>query len=436
MTHHPSSFSSHRFTITHILAREILDSRGIPTVEAEIILESGMRARASVPSGASTGMFEALERRDGDFHRFNGKGVTHVIHTIKEEIAPLLKGHRVDDQRGIDHLLCRHDGTPNKSKWGANATLAVSMACARAAALAHHAPLSRYLGGVNAHLLPMPLINIINGGAHANNGLNIQEFMIVPVGAQTFMEALELSFAVFSTLKTILHKRGLSTAVGDEGGVAPPLFGTEDALDLLMESIAHAGLNAGEHIAIALDVAASEFYDMTTQSYHYNAKHYNAETLMEEVYAPLLDQYPILSIEDPLDQNDFKGYTAFTQRFGHRVQIVGDDLFVTNPKRLQQGIDMGACNAILIKLNQIGTVTETLDVIDMAHRAGYKTIISHRSGETEDTFIADLAVATNAGQIKTGSLCRSERTGKYNQLLRIQERISHPVFSKDIFRKS
>lgn len=434
MTHH-SPFAQ-RFRITNILAREVLDSRGYPTVEAEVILESGMRARAIVPSGASTGMFEALERRDADFHRFQGKGVMNVVETIRQDIAPLLKGHRVHDQRGIDHLLCHADGTPNKSKLGANATLAVSMACARAAALGHHVPLFRYLGGGHAHRLPMPLINIINGGAHANNGLSIQEFMIVPVGARTLLEALELSFAVFSTLKALLHKRGLSTAVGDEGGVAPPLFGTEDALDLVMEAIAQAGLNAGEDIALALDVAASEFYDSATEYYHYNAKNYDAQTLIDEIYAPLLNHYPILSIEDPLDQNDFKGYTTFTQRFGHRVQIVGDDLFVTNPERLKNGIAQGACNAILIKLNQIGTVTETLDVIEQAHRAGYKTVISHRSGETEDTFIADLSVAVNAGQIKTGSLCRSERTSKYNQLLRIQEQISQPVFSADIFRRS
>lgn len=434
MAYSSSLFTSNRFMIAHLAACEVLDSRGYPTVEAEVILESGMRARAIVPSGASTGIFEALERRDGDFHRFQGKGVTKVVETIKNDIAPLIKGYRVDDQRGIDHILCQSDGTSNKSKFGANATLAVSMACARAAALSHHVPLFRYLGGGNAHRLPMPLINIINGGAHANNGLSIQEFMIVPVGANTLMEALELSFAVFSSLKALLQKRGLSTAVGDEGGVAPPLLGSENALDLIMEAIAHAGLNAGEDIALALDVAASEFYDRGTGSYHYGGKSYQSQTLIDEVYAPLLDHYPILSIEDPLDQEDFQGYTTLTERFSHCLQIVGDDLFVTNPERLRKGIDQGACNAILIKLNQIGTVTETLNVIEQAHRAGYKTIISHRSGETEDTFIADLAVATNAGQIKTGSLCRSERTSKYNQLLRIQEKISQPLFSSDIFR--
>ncbi len=422
-------------TISNILAREILDSRGFPTVEVDVILANGVRGRAVVPSGASTGKFEALELRDGDFHRFQGKGVKRVVQMIETDIFQHLQGYAADQQRAIDSMLCDLDGTDNKSHLGANGTLAVSMACAKAAAKAYQMPLYRYLGGGNAHTLPMPLINIINGGAHANNGLDVQEFMIVPVGACTFMEALELSAAVFHALKAILKKQGISTAVGDEGGVAPTLKGTKAALDLMMQAIVEAGLTPGEHIALAMDVAASEFYDEAKGLYRYEGAEHDSASMLS-IYTNLVDHYPILSIEDPLDQEDFKGFTAMTKALGNRLQIVGDDLFVTNKTRLSQGIAQGAANAILIKLNQIGTVTETLDVIEKAHRAGYKSIISHRSGETEDTFIADLAVAVNAGQIKTGSLCRGERTAKYNQLLRIAENLSGQAqFAHTLFNK-
>ncbi len=425
----------YHLAISNILAREVLDSRGFPTVEVDVMLDNGMKARASVPSGASTGAFEALDMRDGDKHRFQGKGVRCVIETIEADIFQLLQGHRVDQQRKIDRMLCDLDGTENKSKLGANATLAVSMACAKVASRAYKMPLFRYLGGVGAHTLPMPLINIINGGAHANNGLDIQEFMIVPVAARTFMEALELSAAVFHTLKLLLKKRGISTAVGDEGGVAPRLGGTEEALDLIMEAIVDSGLMPGEHIALALDVAASEFYDANKGLYVYGGRDQDSPSMIA-VYSKLVDDYPLVSIEDPLDQEDFKGFAEMTRTLGHRLQIVGDDLFVTHKKRLEKGIAHGAGNAILIKLNQIGTVTETLDVIAQAQRAGYKTVISHRSGETEETFIADLAVAMNAGQIKTGSLCRSERTAKYNQLLRIAECLGSTAhFAVDAFMK-
>ncbi len=429
----------HPHAIQNIIAREILDSRGFPTVEAEIVLNNGVMARAAVPSGASTGKFEALELRDGDHHRFLGKGVKGVVDRIESEIFQLLQGRRVDEQRRIDELLWELDGTENKSSLGANATLAVSLACAKTAARAHRVPLFRYLGGANSHLLPMPLINIINGGAHANNGLDIQEFMIVPVAATYMMQALELSASVFHTLKSMLHKRGISTAVGDEGGVAPKFegahFGAHGALDLIMEAITKAGLTPGEHMALALDVAASEFFNADHCHYHFEGKSCSSGDMIN-FYEKLAQDYPILSIEDPLDQEDFDGYVAMTKKLGDRIQIVGDDLFVTNPKRLKHGIEKGACNAILIKLNQIGTVSETMDVIDMAHRRGMKTIISHRSGETEDTSIADLAVAVNAGQIKTGSLCRSERTAKYNQLLRIEEKLGPDArFANHIFQK-
>lgn len=424
----------HPLAIQNIIAREILDSRGFPTVEVEVVLANGVMNRAAVPSGASTGKFEALELRDGDNHRFMGKGVRHVVETIESDIFQILQGRRVDEQRKIDTLLIELDGTENKSNLGANAMLAVSLACAKTAARAHKMPLFRYLGGVHSHILPMPLINIINGGAHANNGLDIQEFMIVPVAATTIMEALELSGAVFHTLKGILKKRGISVAVGDEGGVAPKLDNTRAALDLIMEAITTAGLTPGEHMALALDVAASEFFDESKGHYQFEGKSRSSADMIN-FYEELVQNYPILSIEDPLDQEDFAGYAAMTKQMGHRLQIVGDDLFVTNPKRLKQGIAQHATNAILIKLNQIGTLSETLDVIEMAHKAGMKTVISHRSGETEDTTIADLAVAVNAGQIKTGSLCRSERTAKYNQLLRIEEKLGREArFAKDIFQ--
>lgn len=425
----------HSLSISNILAREILDSRGFPTVEVEVHVENGMHARASVPSGASTGKFEAVEKRDGDLSRYLGKGVESVVESIESDIFQSLQGLRADQQRKIDDVLIDLDGTHNKSKLGANATLAVSLACARVSARSHRTPLYTYLGGVAANTLPMPLVNIINGGAHANNALDIQEFMIVPVAAEKFSEALSLSALVFHTLKGLLKKKGMSTAVGDEGGVAPMLSSTTDALDFIMDAIVEAGLRPGEDIALALDVAASEFYNVGKGHYHFEGKEHDAAAMVD-FYAKLAGSYPILSIEDPLDQDDFKGYTTMTEKLGHKLQIVGDDIFVTNRARLKKGIAEKAANAVLIKLNQIGTLTETMDVVECAHKGGYKTIISHRSGETEDTFIADLAVALNSGQIKTGSLCRGERTAKYNQLLRIEERLGRQAyFARDIFVK-
>lgn len=428
----------HGRTIQNVHAREILDSRGFPTIEVELSVASGMRARASVPSGASTGAFEAVERRDGEAHRFAGKGVRHVIEHIHNIIQPKLMGLRVDEQRTIDDVLCTLDGTDNKQNLGANATLPISLACARMASRLYRMPLFKYLGGITQHTLPMPLINILNGGAHANNGLSVQEFMIVPVGAHTFLHALELSHRVFFALKTLLNDQGMSTAVGDEGGFAPSLTSTQDGLDLVMRAIEKAGLKPGDDIALALDVAASELYHETPDAQHkghyiFDDVSYSNTDLLEKIYTPMVSEYPIISIEDPFDQNDFEGFAMLTKKFGKTVQVVGDDVFVTNPVRLQKGVDTHAANAILIKLNQIGTLTETLDVIDRAHRHQYRTIISHRSGETEDTFIADLAVATGrsgAGtQIKTGSLARSERTAKYNQLLRIHDDLgAHAAF--------
>lgn len=413
------------FSISNILAREILDSRGFPTVEVEVHLENGMHARASVPSGASTGKFEAVEKRDGDLSRYMGKGVESVVEAIESDIFLSLQGLHADNQRKIDDTLIAMDGTPNKSKFGANATLAVSLACARVAARSHRMPLYTYLGGIAANTLPMPLINILNGGVHANNPLDVQEFMIVPVAAEKFSEALSLSALVFHTLKGLLKKKGMSTAVGDEGGVAPMLKTTREALDFLCEAIHSAGLRPGHDIALALDVAASEFFK--DGLYHFEGREHDAASMLD-FYEKLVADYPILSIEDPLDQEDFAGYTSLTKKLGDSIQIVGDDIFVTNQKRLARGIDEKCANAILIKLNQIGTLTETMDVVEKAHKAGFKTIISHRSGETEDTFIADLAVAVNAGQIKTGSLCRGERTAKYNQLLRIEERLARQAY--------
>lgn len=430
---HDASFSRshHGRVIQSIHAREILDSRGFPTVEVEVATSSNMRARAAVPSGASTGKFEAVEKRDGDALRFAGKGVRHVLDHIHTTLQPRLIGMRVDDQRALDALLCEIDGTDNKRHVGANATLPISLACARLAARLHRTPLYRYLGGSSACTLPMPMINVINGGAHANNGVSVQEFMIVPVGAESFSHALELAHRVFYTLKKNLNNQGLSTSVGDEGGFAPPFAHTHDAVDTLMKAILDAGLTPGKDIALALDVAASELFQDTPDSEHmgsylFDDVRYTHHDLMEQIYLPLLKQYPIVSIEDPFDQEDFAGFQELTHT-ASSTQIVGDDVFVTNSKRLSMGIQKKAGNAILIKLNQIGTLTETLDVIDQAHAHGYRTIISHRSGETEDTFIADLAVATGrlglGSQIKTGSLCRSERTSKYNQLLRIEDEL-------------
>ncbi len=405
-------------TITRIQAREILDSRGNPTVQVDCWIDDQVLGRASVPSGASTGKREALELRDGDPKRYGGKGVLKAVYNVNEVIAPALKGRSPFNQRAIDELLIELDGTENKSRLGANAILGVSLAVARAAANYLRLPLYHYLGGAGAHVLPVPLMNVINGGAHADNPLDIQEFMIVPLGAPTFQEALRYGAEVFHTLKRVLKDRGQVTGVGDEGGFAPQLSDTHEALDLLMEAVEKAGYRPGEDIALALDAAASELY--RDGVYHLDGKTLDIQGLVD-FYDDLVKRYPIVSIEDPCAEDDWEGWKTFTQHFGNRVQVVGDDVFVTNPKIIARGIADGVANAVLIKLNQIGTVTETLDAITLAHKAGYRTVISHRSGETEDTSIADLAVAVNSGQIKTGSLSRSERIAKYNRLLLIEE---------------
>ncbi len=406
--------------IVNIVAREVLDSRGNPTVEAEVILDDGTVGSAIVPSGASTGKFEALELRDGDKSRYGGKGVLKAVNNINEVIAPKLLGINVFDQVLIDKILLELDGTDNKSKLGANAILAVSMAAARAAANYADEPLYKYLGGVMARTLPVPFMNVINGGKHADNSLDIQEFMIVPAGAPTFKEALRYGAEVFHTLKKILHDEGHVTAVGDEGGFAPNLKSNEEAIQVLIKAIEKAGYKPGEDIFIALDSAASSFYK--DGKYLVDGKEMSAEELID-YYTDLVEKYPIISIEDPFDEEDWEAFAKFTEKVGERVQIVGDDIYVTNIKRLKKGIEMKASNSILIKLNQIGSVTETLETIEVAKRASMTYIISHRSGETEDTFIADLAVATNSGMIKTGSLSRSERIAKYNRLLRIEEEL-------------
>jgi enolase len=403
--------------ITGVIAREILDSRGNPTVEVEVQTESGS-GRAAVPSGASTGEHEALELRDGDAKRYVGKGVTKAVKNVETVLGPAVIGMDALDQSAVDKALLQADGTPTKSKLGANALLGVSMAVARAAADVVALPLWRYLGGANARTLPTPLMNILNGGAHADNGLEVQEFMIVPLGASSFAEALRAGVEVFHSLKSNLKKDGLATSVGDEGGFAPRVGTIEEAIQRVIRSIEAAGYKPGADIALALDAAASEFYDKKTQSYTWDKKARTREELVG-IYDTLSSKYPIVSIEDGLAEDDWEGWKLLTTKLASRVQLVGDDLFVTNPVRLGRGIAEGIANAILIKLNQIGTVTETLDTIRDATNAGYRSIISHRSGETEDTFIADLAVATNAGQIKTGSLSRSDRVAKYNQLLRI-----------------
>lgn len=420
--------------IHNIFAREILDSRGFPTVEVDVELSSGAMGRAAVPSGASTGSFEALERRDKDSSRYNGKGVLEAIGAINQEIFAAVEGLNSLDQRHIDHVLIELDGMKNKSNLGANAILGVSLAVARAAAEAQQLPLYKYLGGVDAHLLPVPMMNIINGGAHADNPIDIQEFMIVPVGAVSFQEAVRFGSEVFHSLKALLKKAGHNTNVGDEGGLAPALRSSTEALDFIMEAIESAGYAAGEDIFIALDVAATEFYQNKKYNMTGEGKNFTSDQMIE-YYEQLINKYPIISIEDGLSEDDWTGWVNLTNALGKRIQLVGDDLFVTNPERLKKGIESGAGNAILIKLNQIGTLSETLDTIRVAKEAGYKTIISHRSGETEDTTIADLAVATNAGQIKTGSLSRSDRVAKYNQLMRIEQELltqSHYA-GKDIF---
>lgn len=406
--------------ITSVLAREILDSRGNPTIEVDVFLESGAAGRAAVPSGASTGEHEALELRDGDAKRYGGKGVQKAVRNVEVTIAPELEGADVANQVGIDRLLIALDGTKTKSKLGANAMLGVSMACARAAANDAGEPLYRYLGGPMARTLPVPMMNIVNGGAHATNTVDFQEFMIVPVGATTFHDALRTGTEIFHSLKKVLVKRKLATGVGDEGGFAPDLPHDEDAIKVILEAIEGAGYKPGAEVALALDCAASELYVGGKYVFKKSGAKTRSSEQMIDLYAGWLDKYPIVSIEDGLAEGDWAGWAKLTAAIGDRVQLVGDDLFVTNPEFLARGIDEDVANAILIKLNQIGTVTETLETIELARRNGYQSIISHRSGETEDTFIADLAVATNAGQIKTGSASRSDRTAKYNQLLRIE----------------
>jgi enolase len=408
--------------IKKVVAREILDSRGNPTIECEVHLESGAWGIADVPSGASTGEHEALELRDGDPKRYQKKGVLKAVSNVHKMLAPKLIGLDAFDQAGVDAVMLAIDGTPNKGKVGANAILGVSLAAARAAANEAGLPLYRYLGGPNARVLPVPLMNIVNGGAHADNVLDFQEFMIVPQGAPTFREALRAGAEVFHTLKKLLKDRGAATAVGDEGGFAPDLPGAEAALEVISEAIAKAGYKVGKDVALALDVASSELFDAKSKKYNLEGEKKVLDAKgMAAFYGKLVDEFPIVSIEDGMAENDWDGWTLLTQELGDKVQLVGDDLFVTNVDRIHTGIDKGASNSVLIKVNQIGSLTETLDSVELAHRTGWTSIISHRSGETEDSFIADLAVATCSGQIKTGSLARSERVCKYNRLLRIEE---------------
>ena len=406
--------------IDAIHAREILDSRGNPTVEVEVLLSDGQIGRAAVPSGASTGEHEAVELRDGDKGRYLGKGVQKAVDAVIDQIAPALTGFDATDQRSIDQAMIDLDGTPNKGKLGANAILGVSLAVANAAAASADLPLYKYLGGPNAHVLPVPLLNILNGGSHADSDVDIQEFMIAPIGAETFSEGLRWGVEVYHNLKSVLQAKGLSTGLGDEGGFAPNLPSNRAALDLIQEAIKNAGYTPGKDIALALDVASSEFFK--DGAYQFEGKALSS-TEMSAYYAELVADYPLVSIEDPLDENDWEGWKTLTDSIGDKVQLVGDDLFVTNPSILQRGIDTATANSLLVKVNQIGSLTETLDAVSLAQRAGYTTITSHRSGETEDTTIADIAVATNAGQIKTGAPARSERVAKYNQLLRIEEEL-------------
>jgi len=409
--------------IMDIYAREILDSRGNPTVEVDVLLESGVLGRAAVPSGASTGEREALELRDGDKSRYLGKGVQKAVDNVNETICDALIGWEASDQAGIDAKLIELDNTETKSNLGANAMLGVSLACARAAAEESGLPFYQYLGGANAKELPVPMMNIINGGEHADNNVDIQEFMIMPVGAPSFKEALRMGAEIFHALKKVLKDKGYNTAVGDEGGFAPDLKSNEEALEVIMEAIEASGYKAGEDILLALDVAASEIFN--DGKYNFANEEQPIKTAEETIafYSDLVDRYPIISIEDGLAENDWAGWKLMTEKLSDKIQIVGDDLFVTNTKILKEGIDKGIANSILVKVNQIGTLTETLEAIEMAKRAGYTAVISHRSGETEDSTIADLAVATNAGQIKTGSLCRTDRICKYNQLLRIEDEL-------------
>ena len=403
--------------IEQVGAREILDSRGNPTVEVEVLLDDGSFGRAAVPSGASTGAHEAVELRDDD-ERYLGKGVTKAVEAVLDVLAPAVIGIPAEDQRLVDEALLDADGTPNKAQVGANAVLGVSLAVARAAAESANLELYRFIGGSNAHVLPVPMMNILNGGAHADSGVDVQEFMIAPIGAPTFREALRMGTEVYHALKAVLKDKGLSTGLGDEGGFAPSVDSTKAALDLIVEAIGKAGYELGTDVALALDVAATEFF--SDGKYHFEGKQLTAAE-MADVYAGLVSEYALVSIEDPLDEDDWDGWKTLTDMIGDKVQLVGDDLFVTNPQRLAEGIEKGLANSLLVKVNQIGTLTETLDAVDLAHRNRYTTMMSHRSGETEDTTIADLAVACNCGQIKTGAPARSERVAKYNQLLRIEE---------------
>ena len=406
--------------IVAINAREILDSRGNPTVEVEVLLDSGASSRAAVPSGASTGAFEAVERRDGDKGRYQGKGVQDAVQAVIDDIAPELIGEDACDQRRIDDIMMRMDGTPNKGKLGANAILGVSLAVAHAAAEDSDMSLFKYLGGPNAHVLPVPMMNILNGGSHADSNVDIQEFMIAPIGAETFAEALRMGAEVYHTLKGVIKDRGLSTGLGDEGGFAPNLDSNAEALDLICEAIKKAGYEPGKDVALALDVASTEFFEDGKYNFEGEARDTD---YMVKYYDELVAKYPIVSIEDPLSEDEWDSWKALTAHIGDKVQLVGDDLFVTNPERLARGIKEGIANSLLVKVNQIGSLTETLQAVEDAHRAGYTTMTSHRSGETEDVTIADLAVATNSGQIKTGAPARSERVAKYNQLLRIEDEL-------------
>ena len=406
--------------IEAVEAREILDSRGNPTIEVEVLLEDGTVCRAAVPSGASTGAFEAYELRDGDTSRYQGKGVLKAVDAVINELGPAIEDLDASDQRIVDAVLTETDGTDNKERLGANAILGVSLAVAKAGASSSGLPLFRYLGGPNAHTLPVPLMNIINGGSHADNDVDIQEFMIVPIGAESFSEALRWGVETYHSLKALLKSKGLSTGLGDEGGFAPNLPSNRAALDLIVEAITNAGYTPGKDIGLAVDVAATEFF--TDGAYNFEGKQLSTQEIVA-YYSELVSDYPLVSIEDPLDEEDWAGWVHLTTELGGKVQIVGDDLFVTNPVRLAKGLSLGAANSILVKVNQIGTLTETLDAVALAQRNGYTAILSHRSGETEDTTIADLAVATDAGQIKTGAPARSERVAKYNQLLRIEEEL-------------
>ena len=408
-------------SIEAVASREILDSRGNPTVEVEVLLDDGTFARAGVPSGASTGAFEAVERRDGDKDRYSGKGVADAVAAVSEIIEPEIVGMDAEDQRFIDQTLIDLDGTPNKGKIGANAILGVSLAVAKAAAESAGLPLYKYIGGPNAHVLPVPMMNILNGGSHADSNVDIQEFMIAPIGAPSFKEALRWGAEVYHTLKAVLKERGLNTGLGDEGGFAPNLDSNAEALDLIVEAIEKAGYAPGKDVALALDVASTEFFK--DGKYDFEGAARDTE-YMVSYYKELVEKYPLVSIEDPLSEDEWAAWSALTAEIGDKVQIVGDDLFVTNPERLQRGIDEKAANALLVKVNQIGSLTETLEAVESAHRAGFKSMTSHRSGETEDTTIADLAVATNSGQIKTGAPARGERINKYNQLLRIEDELS------------